>query len=66
VKLKEFAWEGMHWLGLAQDRVKWWALWNVMPKLQVEYNVGNFFTSEVFQEELCSMEVLISLWHKGH
>jgi hypothetical protein len=33
--LKEIGWEGMNWIDLAKDRDKWWAVVNVVMKLQV-------------------------------
>jgi hypothetical protein len=37
--------EGMDWIGLAQDRDRWWALMNAVMNLRVPQNVGNFLTS---------------------
>jgi hypothetical protein len=36
---------GMDWIELAQGRVRWRALMNVVMNLQVPKNVGNFLTS---------------------
>jgi hypothetical protein len=41
--LKEMRWEG--WIYLAYDKIKWWALENMVMNLHVPYNVnfGKFF-----------------------
>jgi hypothetical protein len=36
---------GMYWIGLAQDRDRWRAIGNVVMKLRVQYNTGNFLNS---------------------
>jgi hypothetical protein len=33
------------WIGLAQERDRWWALVNAVMNLWVPYNSGNFLTS---------------------
>jgi hypothetical protein len=33
--LKEISWEGMEWIHLAQDRVWWWAFWDMVMNLCV-------------------------------
>jgi len=33
--LKEVGWEGLHWIDLAQDRGRWWALVNAAMNHQV-------------------------------
>jgi hypothetical protein len=35
----------MDWIGLAEDRDKWWALVNTVLNLLVPKSNGNFFTS---------------------
>jgi len=35
----------MDWTKLAQNRVRWWGLVNVVMNHQVPYNAGNFLTS---------------------
>jgi hypothetical protein len=41
---KKWDW-GMDWIELAQDRVRWQAVVNVIMNLWVPYNAGNFLTS---------------------
>ena len=38
-------WGGMDWIELAQDRNRWWALFNAVMNLQFPLNAGNFLTS---------------------
>jgi hypothetical protein len=33
--LREIRWDGMDWIGLAQDGDQWWALVNTIMKLRV-------------------------------
>jgi len=33
------------WIGLAQDRDRWWTLVSAVMNLRVPQNVGNFLTS---------------------
>ena len=35
----------MDWIGLAQDRDRWWTLVSAVMNLQILWNAGNFFTS---------------------
>ena len=35
----------MDWIGLAQDRDRWWTLVSVIMNLRVPWNAGNFLTS---------------------
>jgi len=35
MNLQEVEYEGMDWIGLAQDRDKWWALMNAVLNLRV-------------------------------
>jgi hypothetical protein len=35
----------MDWIGLAQDRDRWWALVNAVMDLWVQQNVGNLLTN---------------------
>ena len=35
----------MDWIDLAQDRIMWWALVNVVMNLRVPSNEGTFLTS---------------------
>jgi len=38
--IKEIEWEDMGWINLAQDRVKWQAVVNVVMKFQVHIMLG--------------------------
>jgi hypothetical protein len=38
-------WEGMDWIGIAEDRDKGWAVLNIVMNIQIPYNVGDFLTS---------------------
>ena len=38
-------WVGMYWFDLAQDRERRRVIWNVIMKLWVLKNVGNFLSS---------------------
>jgi len=38
-------WEGVDWIHLSQDRNMWQALVDIVMKLQVPQNAGNFLTS---------------------
>jgi hypothetical protein len=40
--LQEISWVGMEWIDLAQDMDRLQAFVNVVLKLQVPWNVGNF------------------------
>ena len=42
--LQEVGYEGMDWIDVAQDRDRWRTLANVVMKLWVPYNAGNFLT----------------------
>jgi hypothetical protein len=44
--LGEMRWDGggVDWIGLAQDRGKWWALVNAVINLQVPYNAGKLLS----------------------
>jgi hypothetical protein len=35
MELREIGWDGMHWIGLAQDRDQWRALANTVMNLRV-------------------------------
>ena len=43
--LKEVGWGGTDWIDLAQERERWWVLLNLVARLRVPQNVGNFFTT---------------------
>jgi hypothetical protein len=43
--LEEVGCGSMDWIGLAQDRDRWWTLVNVVTNLRVPQNAGNFLTS---------------------
>jgi len=46
IYLREIGWEGVDWMQLAQDRDQWWALVNMVMRLQVAYEfVGLTFSS---------------------
>jgi hypothetical protein len=42
IDLREIEWDGMDWIYLAQDRIKWRALVNKIMNLRVPQNVGKF------------------------
>jgi hypothetical protein len=44
--LQEVGCGGMDWIGLAEDRDRWWALVNIVVNLRAPQNVGNFLTSQ--------------------
>jgi hypothetical protein len=43
--LRKLGCGGMEWIGLAQDRGRWWVLVNAVMNLWVPKNAGNFLTS---------------------
>ena len=43
--LQEVGCEYMDWIGLAQDRDRWWTLVSAVLNLRVPWNAGNFLTS---------------------
>jgi hypothetical protein len=43
--LQEVGCGDMDWIGLAQDRDRWWTLVNVVMNLRAPQNAGNFLTS---------------------
>ena len=43
--LQELGCRYMDWIGLAQDRDRWWTLVIAVMKLRVPWNAGNFLTS---------------------
>ena len=43
--LWEVGWEGMDWIALVLDWYRWWVLVNVVMKLRVPKDAGNFLTS---------------------
>jgi hypothetical protein len=43
--LQEVGWGCEDWIGLAQDRDRWWALVSAVMNLRVPLNAGNFLTS---------------------
>ena len=43
--LQEVGCWGMDWIGLAQDRDRWWAVVNAVMNLQLPQNAGNFLTN---------------------
>jgi len=45
IDLQEVGWGSMDWIDLAQDRVRWRALTNLVMNLRVPQNAGNFLTS---------------------
>jgi hypothetical protein len=42
---REIGWDGMDWIGLAQDRDQWMALVNMVMNLRVPQNAGKFLSS---------------------
>jgi hypothetical protein len=42
---REMSWEGVHWIHLAQDTDRWWALVNTAMNVRTSYEVRNFLTS---------------------
>ena len=56
--IKEIEWEDMGWINLAQDRVKWQAVVNVVMKFQVHIMLG---ISWLAKELLASPEGLCSI-----
>jgi hypothetical protein len=49
----------MNWIQVVQGRIWWWAVVNIIMNLWVPENKGNFLACWVFQEKLCSMELVI-------
>jgi hypothetical protein len=45
MNLREFVWDGMDWIDLAQDRNQWRALVNTVMNLRVPQNAGKFLSS---------------------
>ena len=43
--LQEVGCRYMYWIGLAQDRDRWWTLVSAVMNLRVPWNAGNFLTS---------------------
>jgi hypothetical protein len=43
--LQEMGWGYMGWIGLAQDRDRWWPLASALMNLGIPWNEGNFLTS---------------------
>jgi len=41
INLKELGCENVNWIHMAQDRVQWLALVNIVMKFQVTYKAGN-------------------------
>jgi hypothetical protein len=42
IYLREIGWDGVDWIGMAQDRDKWRALVNTVLSLRVPSNAGGF------------------------
>jgi len=42
MEIKKIRWEDVDWIHLAQDRVQWWGLVNVVVNLYVPCNVEGF------------------------
>jgi hypothetical protein len=45
--VREIGWDGMEWIGLAQDRDQWRALVNTAMNLRVPLNAGKFLSSYI-------------------
>jgi hypothetical protein len=45
VELQQVECGGIDWIGLVQDRERWWGLANAVMNLRVQQNAGNFLTS---------------------
>jgi hypothetical protein len=43
--LTEIGWDGMNWIGLAQDKDQWRALVKMVMNLRVPQNAGKFLSS---------------------
>ena len=55
----------MDWIGLAQDRDRWWTLVSAVMNLRVPWNAGNFLTS--YKPVSCSRRTLhhgVSKWRR--
>jgi hypothetical protein len=45
MNVKEIRCEGVNWIRLAEDRIHWWAVVNMVMNLWVLWKVGNILTS---------------------
>jgi hypothetical protein len=43
--LREIRWDGVDWIGLAQDRVQWRAIVNTVMNFRVLQNIGKLLSS---------------------
>jgi len=65
IEIEEIGWEDVDWIHLAQDRVQWWGLVNVVMNLHGPCNVEGFLmwlrTFELLKRDLVCFMKLVSI-----